>query len=249
MKYFRAGAISVTLHVLVIAGLLLFAAKRGCLSHDAEHSELTVAFDNVEVEQENPRGPEPPKVETPPEPDEIPIPQKPEQQKDKATQPKPEKPPEPPKNPKPQPIEKGNRVIRKPTAKPTEKPSEKQPLTPEEIADALNNSVNVNRPKNPTPLATDERSQNESLIASVLYKAWAPPSREASTFPPPTVGFFVRPGGRIDAPRILKSSGNDAFDKSALDAVRRVGTIPGLSDKFITECQKEELKVEFKLRD
>ena len=60
---------------------------------------------------------------------------------------------------------------------------------------------------------------------------------------------YFRAGGRIADPRILKSSGNAVFDHSALDAVRRVGTIPGLSDKFIYECQKEELKVEFKLRD
>ena len=234
MKHFHAGSISVILHVLVIAGLLLFAANHGSLFKRQREArpELTVAFGNIELAQEEARPQEPPRVEPPSQPDEIPIQQK----------------QDPPKTPRPQTIRQNNRVVRKMPVKPTDMPTEKPP-TPQEIANAINNSVSGVKSGNTRPLTADERSRNESLIASVLYKAWDPPSREASAFPPPTVGFRVRPGGLIVDPRILKSSGNAAFDKSALDAVGRVGTIPGLSEKFIAECQKEEIVVEFKLRD
>ena len=92
MKYFRAGVVSVILHVLVIGGLLFYAAIKGCLfkKQKVELVEFTIAVDPVEEEAPpKPKEPEPPKPEPKPEP-----------KPDDVALPKPKPKPEPPK-PKP----------------------------------------------------------------------------------------------------------------------------------------------------
>ncbi len=249
MKYFRAGVVSVVLHVLVIGGLLFYATIRGCLfkKQKVELVEFTIAVDPVEVEEEKPKAPEPPKVEPKPQPkpDDIPVQKKPEPPKKKEP-PKPEKKPEPPKKKEPPKIEKGRRITKKPPVQSTVTPRERQTLTDEEIRKWLDKRVKIGET---TSLPKNDLSLNYSLIKNALYDAWNQPSREAAGTKPAEVGFKVGPGGRIANPRIITSSGSPAFDQSALDALRRVGSIPGLSAEFINQFAKEELVIEFKLSD
>ena len=250
MRYFKSGILSVILHVVIIGGLLFYTAIRGCLfkKQKIELVEFTIAVDPVEEEPPPaPKEPEPPKPEPKPapKPDDIPLPKK--------EQPKPKPKPEPPKpKPKPEPkkpekpkIEKGKR-INKPVVKSTVKPKEKQTLTDEEIKKWLGKRVKIGET---TSLPQNDLSLNFSLIKNALYDAWNQPSREAAGIRPAEIAFSVGPGGRIQNPRLQTSSGSAAFDQSALDAVRRVGSIPDLTAEFINHFKGQDLTIEFKLSD
>ncbi len=250
MKYFRAGVVSVILHVLVIGGLLFYAAIKGCLfkKQKVELVEFTIAVDPVAEEAPpKPKEPEPPKPEPKPEPkpDDVALPKP----KPKPEPPKPKPKPEPPKpKPKPEPpkIEKGKRVTKKPPVQTTVKPKEKQTLSDEEIRKWLDKRVKIGAT---TSLPQNDLSLNFSLIKNALYDAWNQPPREAAGFRPAEIAFTVGLGGRITNPRLQVSSGSAAFDQSALDAVKRVGSVPGLSAAFLNEFSGKDIVIDFKLSD
>ncbi len=248
MRYFKSGILSVILHVVVIGGLLFYTAIHGCLfkKQKVELVEFTIAVDPVEEEPPPaPKEPEPPKPEPKPapKPDDIPLPKK--------ETPKPKPKPEPPK-PKPEPkkpekpkIEKGKRIT-KPVVKSTVKPKEKQTLTDEEIKKWLGKRVKIGET---TSLPQNDLSLNFSYIKNALYDAWNQPPREAAGFRPAEIAFTVGLGGRITNPRLQVSSGSAAFDQSALDAVKRVGSVPGLSAAFLNEFSGKDIVIDFKLSD
>ncbi len=250
MRYFKSGILSVILHVVIIGGLLFYTAVRGCLfkKQKIELVEFTIAVDPVEEEPPPaPKEPEPPKPEPKPapKPDDIPLPKKePPKPKPKPEPPKPKPKPEPKKPEKPK-IEKGKRIT-KPVVKSTVKPKEKQTLTDEEIKKWLGKRVKIGET---TSLPQNDLSLNFSYIKNALYDAWNQPSREAAGNRPAEIAFSIGPGGRIQNPRILTSSGSAAFDQSALEAVRRVGSIPDLTAEFINQFKGQDLTIEFKLSD
>ena len=248
MRYFKSGILSVIIHVVVIGGLLFYTAIRGCLfkKQKVELVEFTIAVDPVEEEPPPaPKEPEPPKPEPKPEPkpDDIPVPKK-EPPKPKP-KPEPPKPKPEPKKPEKQKIEKGKR-INKPVVKSTVKPKERQTLTDEEIKKWLGKRVKIGET---TSLPQNDLSLNFSYIKKALYDAWNQPSREAAGTRPAEVAFSVGPGGRIQNPRLQTSSGSATFDQSALEAVRRVGSIPDLTAEFINQFKGQDLTIEFKLSD
>lgn len=243
----RFGVISVVGHVVVIAILLSYASIKGCQMRrkPLEIKELTIAIDPFEEEAkpveetkvEVPKTPPPP-----PKPDDIALekkspPKKPDPPK------KDEKKPEP-KKPK---IEKGKRVTRNPPIKSTVKPKEKQTLTDEEIKKWLDKRIPI-RVGETTSLPTSEDSLYVSIIIRTLYDAWDQPSRESAGTRPAQVAFNIGAGGRISNPRIVSSSGSAAFDASALDAVRRTGSISGLSADFIRKCERDGIVIDFVLK-
>ncbi len=248
MKYFKASVLSVIIHVVVIGGLLFYTAIRGCLfkKQKVELVEFTIAVDPVEEEPPPaPKEPEPkPQPKPEPKPDDIPLPKK-EKPKPKPEPPKPKPKPEPPKKKEPPKIEKGKRV-NKPVVKSTVKPKEKQTLTDEEIKKWLGKRVKIG---DTTSLPKNDLSLNYSIIKNALYDAWNQPSRETAGFRPAEVAFRIGPGGRILNPRLETSSGSPTFDQSALDAVRRVGSIPDLSAAFLNQFKNQDLVIEFQLSD
>ena len=252
MKYFKASVLSVIIHVVVIGGLLFYTAIRGCLfkKQKVELVEFTIAVDPVEEEPPPaPKEPEPkpePKPDPKPKPDDIALQKKkPDPPKKKPDPPKEQKKPESKKPEKPK-IEKGKRITKTPPVKSTVKPREKQTLTDEEIKKWLGKRVKIGET---TSLPQNDLSLNFSLIKNALYDAWNQPSREAAGFRPAEIAFSVGPGGRIQNPRIQTSSGSAVFDQSALEAVRRVGSIPDLTSEFINNFKGQDLVIEFKLSD
>ena len=248
MKYFRAGLISVILHVLVIGGVLFYAVLRGCLfkKQPIEIVEFTIAVDPVEEEPPAPKEPEPkpqPKPDPRPNQDDIAVQKKkPEPPKKQPDPPKEQKKPEP-KKPEKHKIEKGKRVVKKPPVKSTVTPKDK-PLSDAEIQKWLGKRVKVGE-RNSLP--KNDLSLNFSLIKNALYDAWNQPAREAAGFRPAEIAFSIGPGGRIQNPRLQTSSGSEVFDQSALDAFRRTGSIPDLSAEFLREYRNQDLVIEFKL--
>ncbi len=251
MRYFKASVLSVIIHVVVIGGLLFYTAIRGCLfkKQKVELVEFTIAVDPVEEEPPPaPKEPEPkpePKPDPKPKPDDIALQKKkPEPSKKKPDPPKEQKKPEPKKPEKPK-IEKGKR-INKPVVKSPVKPKEKQTLTDEEIKKWLGKRVKIGET---TSLPQNDLSLNFSYIKNALYDAWNQPSREAAGTRPAEIAFSIGIGGRIQNPRLQTSSGSAAFDQSALEAVRHVGSIPDLTAEFINQFKGQDLTIEFKLSD
>ena len=252
MRYFKSSILSIVLHVVVIGGLLFYTAIRGCLfkKQKVELVEFTIAVDPVEEEPPPaPKEPEPtpqPKPDPKPKPDDIALQKKkPDPPKKKPDPPKEQKKPEQKKPEKPK-IEKGKRVTKKPVVPSTVKPKEKQTLTDEEIRKWLGKRVKVGET---TSLPQNDLSLNFSLIKNALYDAWNQPSRETAGNRPAEVAFRVGPGGHIQNPHLQTSSGSAAFDQSALEAVRRVGSIPDLTAEFINQFKGQDLVIEFKLSD
>lgn len=251
MKYFRAGVVSVILHALVIGGLLFYAVIKGCLfkKQKVEIVEFTIAVDPMEAEEEKLKEPEPPRPEPKPEPkpDDVALPKP----KPKPDPPKPKPKPEPPKpkpKPKPEPpkIEKGRRVTKKPPVQSTVTPKEKQTLSDEEIRKWLDKRVKIGAT---TSLPQNDLSLNFSLIKNALYDTWNQPPREAAGSRPADIVFTIGPGGRISNPRLQNSSGSASFDQSALDAVKRVTSVPGLSAAFLKEFSGKDIVIGFALSD
>lgn len=246
----RFGIISIVGHVVVIGLLLSYASIRGCQMRrkPIEIKELTVAIDPFEEEAKpvEETKVEPPKTPPPPpKTDDIAIEKKPEPKKPEPK--KEEKKPEPKKPERPK-IEKGPRVTRKPPPiKSTVKPKEKQTLTDEEIKKWLDKRVPI-RAGETTSLPTSDYGLYLSIIKQALYDAWDQPSREVAGTRPAEIAFDIGMGGRITNPRVSKSSGSAAFDASALEAVRRTGSISGLSADFIRECGRGGIVIEFQIR-
>lgn len=247
----RFGIISVVGHIVVIGLALSYASIKGCQMRrkPIEIKELTVAIDPYEEEAKPVEEVKAEPEKTPPPPpktDDIALQKKPEPKKPEPKKPEPKK--EEPKKPERPKIEKGKRVTRKPPPiKSTVKPKEKQTLSDEEIKKWLDKRVPI-RAGETTSLPTSDYGLYLSIIKQALYDAWDQPSRETAGTRPAQVAFDIGAGGRISNPRVVSSSGSAAFDASALEAVRRTGSISGLSADFIRECGRGGIVIEFQIR-
>lgn len=250
----KGFAWSIAIHAAFFAALVLGGAIGGCRlrRQPLEVAEFTIAVDPAAAEE---APPPPPKPEVkpppaPPRPDDIVQPKK-DPPKPKKDPPKPKKDPpkkdppkkDPPKKPEPkkQEIKKGKRVTRK--VESTVKPKERQTLSDAEIEKWLNKRARIGET---TSLPKNEVSLNASLLKNGIYDAWTPPPRSASGMRPAVVSFKISADGTPHSPRIVESSGSAAYDASCLEAVRRVGRVPGLSAAFIREYGAD-CPFEFKL--
>ncbi len=164
---------------------------------------------------ELPAAPEPapkPVAKPPPKPAPKPAPKKPE--------PKPEvKKPEPEPEPKPEP--------KKPEPKPDPGPS------PEELARQAREDMarNLAREEAARAAATaDEMAASyAALIQRTVVNTWSrPPS--ARNGMEVLLQLQLIPTGEVVSVNVLRSSGNSAFDRSAINAVEKAGSFPELKN-------------------
>ncbi len=62
------------------------------------------------------------------------------------------------------------------------------------------------------------------------------------------IHFSVRRDGRIDGLRISKSSGNDGFDKAAIDIMRKAQPLPPIPERMHTDRVEGDLPINFGVR-
>lgn len=194
-----------------------------------------------------PKKPEPPK----PQP-KKPEPPKPAPKKPEPKKPEPKKPLPPPKKPEP----------KKPEPK---KPEPKKPAPKQEsidFNDILQSEMKQleKRPKPPTPQTNqapaaaatststaqnmDEIQQYLGLIQQTITRNWTrPPS--ARTGMAVTLRINLLPGGELNDVNIIESSGNAAFDRSAVQAVQKAGRFPVPSDPAKFDRNFRTLKLHF----
>ena len=168
--------------------------------------------------------------------------------KQKPTQPKKAAPPKPKAKPK-----------AKETAKPKPKPKEikRMPRTTDEL-DALVRSLNT--PAKPTtaptpapqPITPEMRVANRFVerIQRQIESAWIqPPSiqyREMAGLKV-LIRLTLESGGRLINARILSSSGNTQFDRSALNAVYKVGRFEVPNDAAIFDRFFRQVNINYSL--
>ncbi len=187
--------------------------------------------------QPKPEPPKPqPKAELP-KPPPKPEPVKPQP---KAEPPKPQSKPEPPKA---QPKQESPKTPAKPDTAP--KPVDDRQKALADLANALKNEESKHAPaaapataaapgKVDQPIAgnsadakADDKdiAKYKALITREIQQNW---NRPPGTRPDMKVELEIRlgPGGELLTARVVQTSGNEAFDRSALQAVNRISTFP-----------------------
>lgn len=182
----------------------------------------------------------PPKPEPKPEPVKPQPKPEPAKPQPKAAPPKPQSKPEPPKA---QPKQESPKTPAKPDTAP--KPVDDRQKALAELANALKNEESKHAPaaapataaapgKVDQPIAgnsadakADDKdiAKYKALITREIQQNW---SRPPGTRPELKVELEIRlgPGGELLTARVVQTSGNEAFDRSALQAVNRISTFP-----------------------
>lgn len=154
-----------------------------------------------------------PKPEPKPAPRPVPTPKA----KPKAEQPKPA-----PK-PKPKPAEPKVQAKPEPQPEPKVTAAELAALAREELADAIAREDAIEA----TATAEQMAASFAALIQGTVVNYWSrPPS--ARNGMEALLSIQLIPTGEVVSVQILKSSGNTAFDNSAVNAVRKAGSFPEL---------------------
>lgn len=149
---------------------------------------------------------------------------KPKVKKKPKPKPKPVKKPEPVKKPKPKPVKKPP-VKTKPKPKPVKKPEQSKEDRAKALAAALaaeDEQLEQEEQQNTAASDAELAQGYESYIYDRVVANWSrPPSaRRGMTA---TLEIRLLPTGQVVGVRILKGSGNAAFDRSVEQAVRKVG--------------------------
>jgi TonB family protein len=142
-----------------------------------------------------------------------------------APDPPPPPPPPPPPAPRPQVQRSQQRVRRDQTPPP---PQPEPQLTREQIRQQLQAAVPDATPR---PAATDERSRYYALLHETFVRAWSQPG---SVLPgTAAVGSIrVQRDGTITRRELQRRSGNDAMDRSVLQAMESVARLSPLPAAF-----------------
>ncbi len=234
-----------------------------------------VVNENLEGKENEPpplQKPEPPKPKPKPEPPK-PKPKEPEKPKEleqvvtnivtKVDKKKPDKKPEKKAEKKPEEKKKSKEELRKERLKQMRESAKtvkakvtievknapsgdgrttKKTLTDAQIRDLLNKGY---KPGTSEQLATSEEQRCLSLIQMAIKEKWdqlAPKIGNNGT-----VLLSVRfnsAGGLVDV-RLAKSCGDKLSDEAALSVARRVTSIPGLSQEFISRFRRESLTIKY----
>jgi protein TonB len=226
----------VGIHAAVIFLLLVTSLTKGCFKPKPKEIVTFIEFGGpapqVNVEQvEQMAEPEPVAPEPPaPEPEPAPIPE--------PVKPKPKPKPKPVKKPKPKP------KIETPKPKPVEKPKWK-PVDSKNIK--IGKKVGDSTPKTKSVSAADIKkalsgiassssssssgnpSQFNDYLASVMrmfYNKWVPPASASSATGSTVVRISMRKNGQIIKRKKTRGSGDSLYDKTVMDAVNAVSTMP-----------------------
>lgn len=171
----------------------------------------------------------------PPQPEPAPAPRP-------APAPKPEPKPAPKPDPKPQPKPKPEpRPEPKPAPKPKPEPEPEPRLTPQELAALaraeLNETLAAEEAASAAATADEMTASFAALIQQTVVGYWSrPPS--ARNDMEALLQIQLIPTGEVVSVQVLESSGDAAFDRSAVNAVRKAGAFPELRNLPDREFEK-----------
>jgi periplasmic protein TonB len=221
-----ALAIAIALHLLVIGAVTFTWSSEPTLKKVRPLPPHVQAVIMEKPAEKKPVAKPKPVPEPVPKPEPKPEPKpvaKPEPKPVPKPEPKPVAKPEPKPVPKPEP-----KPAPKPEPKPEPKPSFTAPKLDELMASEdreIESSAQAERDQ-----AVREASETDSYVAAIrqtLSQRWIIPAtaREKSSLSA-HVRIRLLPGGEVIDATLVKSSGDRAFDDSALNAVRSAGRLP-----------------------
>ena len=179
---------------------------------------------------------------------------------------KPPPPPPPKKQPKPKPQKKATKPVAPKKQKAPPKPKKKPEPPPEPVEkratdelDDLVRELNTPPPQQqaapaapPKPLSPEMRVANRFVarIRQQIESAWIQPPniqyRDMAGLKV-LIRLTLEPGGRLVNARILSSSGNTQFDRSALNAVYKVGRFEVPADTAIFDSFFRQVNINYSL--
>lgn len=221
------------IHTVVIFGFVMASAMRGCFNPKPKEIitfiEFGAAPEAVSVQQVSQMAePEPSTPAPPPEPEPAPIPE--------PVKPKPK--PKPVAKPKPKPKPK----VETPKPKVPEKPKWK-PVDPKDIKIGKKihespkkssvTSADIKKALSGIASSASSSTGNPSQfndyyarVMSLFYNHWKPPASASSATGSTIIRISMRKNGQITKRAKIKGSGDSLYDKTAMDAVNAVGTMP-----------------------
>ncbi len=228
----------VGVHAAVIFLVAVIPFMRGCFKPKPKEIVTFIEFggpapqvDVTPVSQMT--DPEPPAPE--PEPAPIPEPVKPKPKATPKPKPKPkvEKPkPKKPRYTPPDKIKIGKKVNDQP-AKPT--------LSSSDIKEALSGvtSSSSGRTGNPSQI-----NAYIGRIGNFFYNYWTPPASASSATGSAIVRISMRKNGQITKRAKIKGSGDPLYDRTVMDAVNAVSTIPRPPSDYPYDYVEVEFRLE-----
>ena len=237
---------AILVHVLVV-GLLFFSWPSS--DEVVKLKPMPKHVSAVVVEKPKPKTASKPKAQPKPQPKPAPKP-KPE------AKPKPKPTPKPAPKPKPKPVEKPKPAATKPQPKPEPKPS--APDTSSAFSDLLKEEMKAIQKdeadvveavdSSESDQQLDEINQYKALIQQTMKRYWArPPSARNDMVVDLSISLL--PGGEVKSVVIDRSSGNGAFDNSAMQAVQKAGRFSVPSDPVLFDRHFRNFKMRFKPDD
>lgn len=148
--------------------------------------------------------------------------------------------PKPVSKPKPKPVAKVKPAA-KPVAKPEVKPKAEPRITEQELAAIaradLSQAMAEEEQMQATVTADEMAASFAALIQQTVINYWSrPPS--ARNGMEALLAIQLIPTGEVVSVSVLKSSGNTAFDRSAINAVEKAGSFPELQNLPTREFEK-----------
>ncbi|MFO7727948.1 MAG: energy transducer TonB [Desulfonatronovibrio sp.] len=223
---FTAFMASLFLHLLLIIFFTTFTglSRETPIDLDKDIHMVELVY-MAEPEPEQVQAPEPPAPPSPPEPEPVPEPEKPEVQIPEEPRPKPDPPPEPKPEPKPEPEQEPE-----PEPEPKrESPPKKTPTSEERLAQelaALRKNVEESNKGRPAQKKAGLLEVYAAIAKEHIKKNWRFARIGGTGNLVVRVEVKIDSTGRITSTRILKTSGREDFDHSALRAVEDTGKLP-----------------------
>jgi protein TonB len=214
-------------HAVVILWVVLFSALRGCFRPRPKPEIVTfIEFGEpapaVSVEQVAQMAePEPPAPEPTPVQEPMPVPE-----------PKPKPTPKPKPEPKPEP-----RPVQKPEPKPKWKPVDPKdikigkPVTPKPVQPSVS-AAEIKKALSgiaASSASTGDPSRFNDYYARIMglfYNHWKPPAAASAATGSTLVRITMQANGRITKRVKIKGSGDSVYDKTVMEAVHAVSTLP-----------------------
>lgn len=239
---------AILVHALVV-GLLFFSWPAG--DEVVKLKPMPKHVSAVVVEKPKPKSASKPKVQPKPKPQAKPKPK---------AEPKPKPAPKPKPTPKPEAKPKPA-AKPAPAPKPQPKPEPKVQQTADTssaFSDLLKEEVEAIKKdesesteavdSSETEQQLDEIMQYKALIQQTMKRYWArPPSARNDMVV--DLGISLLPGGEVKSVVIDRSSGNSAFDNSAVQAVQKAGRFSVPSDPILFDRHFRHFKMRFKPDD
>lgn len=233
------------LATLLLHGLLVFFMTANWASTERERIKAKpmpnlVNARLVDVSDLQPKreAPKPPPKKEPPKPEPKKEPPKPEPPKPEPPKPVPPKPAAPAPTPKPAPKAAEPKPAPPPPA--PAKPTQSQQSNRDALARiAQDELATISQPSSEVTATADEMSASFiTLIQQTVVNYWSRPPSARNGMECELVVQLI-PTGEVVSVTLVRSSGNAAFDSSAVNAVKKAGAFPELQKLPSSEFERK----------